>query len=62
SLQTIEQRAERLASLMEIDASAILSWCIAFAGMNALELAGSEDPPSDELEALMMLAALANET
>jgi streptomycin 6-kinase len=58
SLSRIEQRAERLAVLMELDASAILSWCVAFAGMNALELATKAETPSEQIEALVMLAAL----
>jgi streptomycin 6-kinase len=58
SLTTIEERAERLAVLMELDASAILSWCVAFAGMNALELATTPGTPPEQVDALVMLAAL----
>jgi streptomycin 6-kinase len=61
SLSTIEHRAERLAVLMELDASAILSWCVAFAGMNALELATTPGTPSDQIDAVQMLAALVEE-
>jgi streptomycin 6-kinase len=60
-LHTIEQRADRLAVLMDLDASSILSWCVAFAGMNALELATRESASSENLDALVMLAALAND-
>jgi len=59
SLATIERRAEQLAKLMELDAAAILSWCIAFAGMAALELATSPGTRSDQIEPLVMLATLA---
>lgn len=62
SLQTIEHRAERLAVVMEVDASAIQSWCVAFAGMNALELATSDGGHPEQIDALVMLAALAGGT
>jgi streptomycin 6-kinase len=58
TLTTIEHRAERLAVLMEVDASAILSWCVAFAGMNAIELATTPGTPPEQIDALVMLAAL----
>jgi streptomycin 6-kinase len=61
SLTTIEHRAERLAVLMELDTSAILSWCVAFAGMNALELATTPGTPPEQVDALEMLAALVEE-
>jgi len=62
SLQTIEHRAERLGVVMEMDASAILSWCVAFAGMNALELATSDGGHPEQIDALVMLAAVARRT
>jgi streptomycin 6-kinase len=61
SLTTIEHRAERLAVLTELDTSAILSWCVAFAGMNALELATTPGTPPEQVDALEMLAALVEE-
>jgi streptomycin 6-kinase len=57
SLATIEARAERLAYAIGVDASAVLSWCVAFAGMNALELASQEDGDRTGIEALVGLAS-----
>lgn len=58
-LGTIERRAEQLAVTMDVDASVIFSWCVAFAGMNALELAATDAPPSDQIDTLVELAARA---
>lgn len=59
SVGTIERRAERLAVTMDVDESVIFSWCVAFAGMNALELATIDDVPADQIDTLVELAARA---
>jgi streptomycin 6-kinase len=59
SVETIERRAERLAVVMDVDASLIFSWCVAFAGMNALELASTDDTPADQIDTLVSLAGQA---
>jgi streptomycin 6-kinase len=59
SIETIERRAEHLAVVMGVDASLIFSWCVAFAGMNALELAGADDAPADQIDTLVRLAGRA---
>ncbi len=57
SVATIEARAERLADAIGVDATGVLSWCVAFAGMNALELASQEDGDRTAIEALVELAS-----
>ena len=56
---TIERRAERLAVTMDVDESVIFSWCVAFAGLNALELATVEGVPAEQIDTLVELAARA---
>jgi streptomycin 6-kinase len=56
SVETIERRAEHLAVVMDVDASMIFSWCVAFAGMNALELASTDDDPAVRIDTLVELA------
>ena len=53
---TIAARALQLAPAIEVDAGRLLDWCIAFAGMVALELAEAGNPP-ERLEPLLVLAA-----
>lgn len=55
-IETIERRAEHLAVVMDLDASLIFSWCVAFAGMNALELASTAGTPSAQIDTLVELA------
>jgi streptomycin 6-kinase len=62
SLATIEARAERLAVAIGVDASAIFSWCVAFAGMNALELASQSDGDRTHVDVLAELAARVDST
>ena len=59
SIGTIERRAERLAVTMDVDESVIFSWCVAFAGMRALELATADGVPADQIDTLVELAARA---
>ncbi len=56
---TVETRAEVLAPAIGADASRLLNWCIAFAGMTALELASTPDTSPDRIEAAVTLAAQA---
>jgi streptomycin 6-kinase len=56
---TVERRAEQLAVVMDVDASVIFSWCVAFAGMNALELAAGEGAPAKQIDTLIELATAA---
>jgi streptomycin 6-kinase len=62
SLATIEARAERLAVAIGVDASAIFSWCVAFAGMNALELASQADRDRSHVDVLVELASKVDAT
>lgn len=50
-LGTILTRVERLSASAGIDAERLLSWCIAFAGMSALEAASLQDGPRRRIEA-----------
>jgi streptomycin 6-kinase len=65
-LDTISRRAELLASAIGVDATRLLDWCIAFAGMAAADLAGTgqrAEPPGDDrserVRAALSLAAQA---
>jgi streptomycin 6-kinase len=55
-VDTIEARAELLAPAIDADVSRMFNWCIAFAGMSALELAESPDTSSDYIQAVVTLA------
>jgi streptomycin 6-kinase len=57
-LRTIEARAERLAAATGAGEERLLDWCMAFAGMAALELASLGDGPP-RTETLLELAARA---
>lgn len=56
-VETIAARAEELAPAIGADAGRLLGWCVAFAGMVALEKAAQSDGVDDQLEALLALAA-----
>ena len=56
-VETIAARAEELAPAIGADAGRLLGWCVAFAGMVALEKAAQSDGADDQLEALLALAA-----
>jgi streptomycin 6-kinase len=58
-VETIEARVERLAPAIGADAERLLAWCTAFAGMTALELAGSPQTSRERVEAAVSLAARA---
>jgi len=53
----IEARASTLSAAIGASAERLLAWCEAFAGMAALELAGSPGAPEARIDALMTLAA-----
>jgi streptomycin 6-kinase len=58
-VETISARAEQLAPAVGADAARLLDWCIAFAGMVALELAAAPDSSPHQVEALVALASRA---
>jgi streptomycin 6-kinase len=62
SMGTIDARTERLAAAIGVDASAIFSWCVAFAGMNALELASQRDVDRSHVDVLVDLASRVDAT
>jgi streptomycin 6-kinase len=53
---TITARATALGSAIGVDADRLLDWCVAFAGMVALELAASPNAPEERLAAYLELA------
>jgi streptomycin 6-kinase len=59
AVATVERRAEQLSVVMDVDASVIFSWCVAFAGMNALEVASNDGGPSAQIDTLVELASRA---
>ena len=56
-LETIEARTERLAAATDVDAQRLSGWCVAFAGMEALDHASQGNDPRARIEALLGLAA-----
>lgn len=56
-VDTIAARAEQLAPAIDVDAGRLLDWCIAFAGMTALELAEAPDSSSERIQAAVTLAS-----
>jgi hypothetical protein len=46
----------QLAAATGADGDRMLGWCVAFAGMIALELAASHHPPADRIHAYLDLA------
>jgi streptomycin 6-kinase len=57
--ETIAVRAEQLAPAVRADASRLLDWCAAFAGMVALEIAEASDSAHKQVESLVALASRA---
>jgi hypothetical protein len=55
----IAARAQQLAPSIDVEASRLLDWCTAFAGMTALELAEGPENSAKEIEAAMTLATQA---
>jgi streptomycin 6-kinase len=55
-LATIEGRATSLAAAIGTAEHRLLDWCTAFAGMAALELARTPDPPLHRIDAAVALA------
>jgi streptomycin 6-kinase len=53
---TIAARVTQLATATGADGERVLAWCVAFAGMIALELAASPHPPEDRVHAYLNLA------
>ena len=58
-VETIAGRAEQLAPAVGADASLVLDWCGAFAGMVALEMAEASDGAHEQIEPLVALASRA---
>jgi hypothetical protein len=58
-VETVKARVEMVASAIDADAERLLDWCRAFAGMTALELAGSPLPSPTRIGAVVTLAAQA---
>jgi streptomycin 6-kinase len=56
---TIAARVTDLATAIELDADRMLDWCVAFAGMIALELAASPNPSKERIHAYLNLASRA---
>jgi streptomycin 6-kinase len=56
SVDMIAARAEQLAPAIGVEASRLLDWCTAFAGMVALELAEAPNTPRERIEAAVSLA------
>ena len=52
----IAARVEQLAPAIDVDAGRLLDWCIAFAGMTALELAEAPDSSRERIGAALTLA------
>jgi len=57
--ETIAVRAEQLAPAVGADATRLLDWCAAFAGMVALEIAEASDSGHGQVESLVALASRA---
>jgi streptomycin 6-kinase len=58
-LATITARATELGSAIIVDADRLLDWCVAFAGMIALELAASPNASKERIRAYLELAVQA---
>ena len=58
-LETIAARIERLAVATNMDAGRLVGWCVAFAGMSALELASQGNGAGAGMDALLELASQA---
>jgi streptomycin 6-kinase len=57
--ETVAVRAEQLAPAVGADATRLLDWCAAFAGMVALEIAEASDSVHKQVESLVALASRA---
>ena len=57
--ETIAARIERLAVATNMDAGRLVGWCVAFAGMSALELASQGNGAGAGMDALLELASQA---
>jgi streptomycin 6-kinase len=55
-VDVIAARAEQLAPAIDLDADRLVDWCIAFAGMTALELAEAPDTSRRRIQAAVALA------
>jgi streptomycin 6-kinase len=60
-VETIAARAEQLAPAVGADNGRLLDWCVAFAGMVALEKAEASDSAHAQVESLVALASRARE-
>ena len=58
-VETIAGRTEQLAPAIGADAGRLLDWCVAFAGMVALEIAEASDSGHGQVESLVALASRA---
>lgn len=58
-VETIAVRAEQLAREIGADPDRLLDWCVAFAGMVALEIAEAPGGSAEQVEALLALASRA---
>jgi streptomycin 6-kinase len=58
-LETIAARIERLAAATGVDAERLSGWCVAFAGMSALDLASQGNGPRAGIDAVLELASRA---
>jgi len=58
-LETIAARIERLAAATGVDEGRLLGWCVAFAGMDALDRASQGNGPRAGIDALVELASRA---
>jgi streptomycin 6-kinase len=58
-VETIAVRAERLAPAIGAGGGRLLDWCVAFAGMVALEIAEASDSAHGQVESLVALASRA---
>src|SRR5229473_221162 len=56
-VETIAGRTEQLAPAIGTDAGRLLNWCVAFAGMVALEIAEASDGGHGQVESLVALAS-----
>jgi streptomycin 6-kinase len=55
-VDVVAARAEELAQIIGLNARRLLDWCVAFAGMVALELAEAPESPGRQIEAAVTLA------
>jgi streptomycin 6-kinase len=58
-VETIAARAEQLAPAIGAEVGRLVDWCVAFAGMIALEMAEAADSPRERIEPFVALASRA---